>query len=162
MADPDQNHVDRAKGRFTGEQEKIDGYQDYRHVLDRDDVDAVVIDEHQKVTTGIDYGYLDFVNASVAQCVEEAAANLQQARVKYATTDSIGLSLGLDAEDDGFGVADGKVLDGDELLAPVRGIFVAQQVKQQARTLAEDRDIGWKEVDYDVLRGIDSPMLRLF
>jgi hypothetical protein len=74
-----------------------------------------------ELTTGIDYGYLDFVNASVAQCVEEAAANLQQARVKYATTDSIGLSLGLDAEDDGFGVADGKVLDGDDLLAPATG-----------------------------------------
>ncbi|HSF87513.1 MAG TPA: endonuclease NucS [Acidimicrobiia bacterium] len=53
-------------------------------------------------------------------------------------------------------------LNRDELLAPVRGIFVAQQVKPQARTLAEDRDIGWKEVDYDVLRGIDSPTLRLF
>ena len=54
------------------------------------------------------------------------------------------------------------LLNRDELLAPVRGIFVAQQVKPQARTLAEDRDIGWKEVDYDVLRGIDSPTLRLF
>jgi hypothetical protein len=71
-----------------------------------------------ELTTGIDYGYLDFVNASVTACVEEAAANLQQARVKFASTDSVGLSLGLDAEDDGFGVADGKVLDGDELLAP--------------------------------------------
>ncbi len=50
----------------------------------------------------------------------------------------------------------------DERLAPVRGIFVAQQVKAQARTLAEDRGIAWKEVDYDLLRGIDSPMLRLF
>jgi len=71
-----------------------------------------------ELTTGIDYGYLDFVNASVAACVEEAVTNLQQARVKYATTDSVGLSLGLDAEDDGFGVGDGKVLAGDELLAP--------------------------------------------
>jgi hypothetical protein len=74
-----------------------------------------------ELTTGIDYGYLDFVNASVAECVEQAAANLQQARVKFATTDSVGLSLGLDAEDDGFGVADGKVLAGDELLAPATG-----------------------------------------
>ena len=53
-------------------------------------------------------------------------------------------------------------LNRDELLAPVRGIFVAQQVKPQARTLAADRDIDWVEVDYDHLRGIDSPMLRLF
>jgi RecB family endonuclease NucS len=55
-----------------------------------------------------------------------------------------------------------EFLNRDELLAPVRGIFVAQQVKPQARTLAEDRDIGWCEVDYDVLRGVESPMLRLF
>jgi RecB family endonuclease NucS len=55
-----------------------------------------------------------------------------------------------------------EFLNRDELLAPVRGVFVAQQVKVQARTLAEDRAIGWKEVDYDLLRGIDSPMLRLF
>ncbi len=55
-----------------------------------------------------------------------------------------------------------EFLNRDERLAPVRGIFVAQQVKPQARTLAEDRGIGWHEVDYDVLRGIDSPMLRLF
>jgi RecB family endonuclease NucS len=55
-----------------------------------------------------------------------------------------------------------EFLNRDELLAPVRGIFVAQQVKPQARTLADDRGIGWVEVDYDVLRGIDSPMLRLF
>jgi len=71
-----------------------------------------------ELTTGIDFGYLDFVNAAVADCVDEAAANLELARIKYATTDSEGLSLGLDVEDDGLGVADGKVLDGDELLAP--------------------------------------------
>lgn len=55
-----------------------------------------------------------------------------------------------------------EFLGRDDRLAPVRGIFVAQQVKPQARTLAEDRGIGWKEVDYDLLRGIESPMLRLF
>ncbi len=55
-----------------------------------------------------------------------------------------------------------EFLGRDERLAPVRGVFVAQQVKPQARTLAEDRGLGWVEVDYDALRGIDSPMLRLF
>jgi RecB family endonuclease NucS len=39
---------------------------------------------------------------------------------------------------------------------------VAQQVKPQARVLAEDRGIAWREVDYDHLRGLDSPFLRLF
>jgi endonuclease len=53
-------------------------------------------------------------------------------------------------------------LNRDDRLAPVRGIFVAQVVKPQARVLAEDRGIGWVEVDYDRLRGIDSPHLRLF
>ncbi len=70
------------------------------------------------LTTGIDFAYLDFVNASVASCIDEAAANLEPARVKFATTDSVGLSLGLDVEDDGDGVSDGKVLVDDDLLAP--------------------------------------------
>ena len=70
------------------------------------------------ITTGIDFAYLDFVNASIADCVDAAAANMQRARVKFATTDSEGLSLGLDVEDDGLGVSDGKVLVDDDLLAP--------------------------------------------
>ncbi len=53
-------------------------------------------------------------------------------------------------------------LNRDPRLAPVRGVFVAQQVKPQARTLATDRGIGWVEVDYDYLRGVDSDVLRLF
>jgi hypothetical protein len=70
------------------------------------------------LTSGVDPAYLDFVNASVADCVDEAAANLQDARIKFATTDSVGLSLGIDVEDDGDGVADGKVLLDDDLIAP--------------------------------------------
>jgi hypothetical protein len=70
------------------------------------------------LTSGVDPAYLDFVNASVADCIDEAASHLQPARVKFATTNSNGLSLGTDAEDDGFGVGDGKVLVDDDLLAP--------------------------------------------
>jgi hypothetical protein len=70
------------------------------------------------VTSGADPGYLEFVNASVADCIEEAAAHLQPARLKFSTTVSTGLSLGLDVEDDGFGVSDGKVLAGDDAIAP--------------------------------------------
>jgi RecB family endonuclease NucS len=55
-----------------------------------------------------------------------------------------------------------EFLNRDERLAPVRGLFVAQVIKPQARTLAEDRGIGCVEVDYDELRGVDSPMLKLF
>ena len=50
----------------------------------------------------------------------------------------------------------------DPLLRPVRGVFVAQVIKPQARTLAGDRDIKCVEVDYDELRGIESDELRLF
>jgi hypothetical protein len=71
-----------------------------------------------ELSSGIDYAYLDFVNAAVADCIDEAAARLQPALVRYARTTSAGLSLGTDAEDDGFGVGDGKVLAGDADLAP--------------------------------------------
>jgi hypothetical protein len=47
-------------------------------------------------------------------------------------------------------------------LSPVRGLFVAQEIKLQAKTLAADRRIGWVEVDYDELRGIEHPQQRLF
>lgn len=47
-------------------------------------------------------------------------------------------------------------------LAPVRGMFVAQEIRPQAKTLAKDRDIGCLEVDYDELRGIERPQQRLF
>jgi len=55
-----------------------------------------------------------------------------------------------------------EFLNRDDRLAPVAGLFVAQQIKPQARTLADDRGIACLEVDYDELRGIDSPALRLF
>ncbi|MDX1650507.1 MAG: hypothetical protein R3263_11700, partial [Myxococcota bacterium] len=71
-----------------------------------------------ELQSGIDFGYLDFVNAAVADCIGEAAGSLQKARLRLATTSAEGLSLGLDAEDDGFGVADGTVLAGDAALAP--------------------------------------------
>ena len=50
----------------------------------------------------------------------------------------------------------------DPLLRPVRGIFVAQSIKPQAKVLATDRGIACVEVDYDELRGIESDILRLF
>ena len=50
----------------------------------------------------------------------------------------------------------------DSLLGAVQGIFAAQQIKPQARTLAEDRGIRCVVLDYDVLRGMDDPSSRLF
>ena len=54
------------------------------------------------------------------------------------------------------------LLNRDPLLAPVRGIFAAQEIKPQARVLATDRGIGCVTVDYDALRGMDDPSARLF
>jgi len=80
--------------------------------------DTIGIWGPDELTPGTDLGYLDFINQSVADCIDEAAANLQPARIKFATTDSIGLSLGIDIEDDGDGVADGKGLVDDDLISP--------------------------------------------
>jgi RecB family endonuclease NucS len=54
------------------------------------------------------------------------------------------------------------LLNRDPLLAPVRGVFAAQEIKPQARTLAEDRGITCLVLDYDTLRGMDDPSQRLF
>ena len=53
-------------------------------------------------------------------------------------------------------------LDRDPTLRPVRGIYVAQVIKPQAKVLAEARGIACVEVDYDELRGIESKVLKLF
>lgn len=50
----------------------------------------------------------------------------------------------------------------DPLLGSVRGVFAAQLIKPQARTLATDRGIGCLVVDYDALRGLDNAEDRLF
>lgn len=55
-----------------------------------------------------------------------------------------------------------EFLERDPRLRPVRGVFVAQQIKPQAKVLANERSIAWVEVDYDALRGIESDTLRLF
>jgi RecB family endonuclease NucS len=55
-----------------------------------------------------------------------------------------------------------ELMNRDPQLRPVRGIFAAQEIKPQARTLAEDRGIECVIVDYNALRGLDDPSLRLF
>jgi RecB family endonuclease NucS len=55
-----------------------------------------------------------------------------------------------------------ELLNRDPLLAPVTGVFAAQQIKPQARTLAEDRGIRCVVLDYDALRGRESEAFRLF
>ncbi|HEY4005302.1 MAG TPA: endonuclease NucS [Pseudonocardia sp.] len=55
-----------------------------------------------------------------------------------------------------------ELLGRDPLLSPVSGVFAAQQIKPQARTLAADRGIRCVTVDYDGLRGVAPAGLRLF
>ncbi|HUB43020.1 MAG TPA: endonuclease NucS [Streptosporangiaceae bacterium] len=55
-----------------------------------------------------------------------------------------------------------ELLNRDPLLAPVQGIFAAQEIKPQARVLAEDRGIRCVTLDYESMRGTDDGALRLF
>lgn len=55
-----------------------------------------------------------------------------------------------------------EYLGRDSTLTPVRGIFAAQEIKPQARVLAQDRGIECLILDYDAMRGIDNPDERLF
>ena len=50
----------------------------------------------------------------------------------------------------------------DPALAGCRGVLAAQQIKPQARVLAESRGIVWVEVDLEELRGTREPALTLF
>jgi RecB family endonuclease NucS len=55
-----------------------------------------------------------------------------------------------------------ELLGRDPLLAPVAGVLAAQEVKPQARVLAEDRGIRCVVLDYDALRNIERDELTLF
>ena len=55
-----------------------------------------------------------------------------------------------------------ELLNRDPLLAPVVGIFAAQEIRPQARVLAEDRGIRCVTLDYETMRGTDDSSLRLF
>jgi len=55
-----------------------------------------------------------------------------------------------------------EVMRRDSLLGQVEGVFVAQQIKPQAKVVAASRGIDCVVVDYDELRGIDHSDERLF
>jgi len=55
-----------------------------------------------------------------------------------------------------------ELMNRDPHLAPVAGIFAAQEIKPQARTLATDRGIRCVTLDYEALKGIDDVGSRLF
>jgi RecB family endonuclease NucS len=53
-------------------------------------------------------------------------------------------------------------LDRDPGLAPTAGMFVAQQIKPQAKVYAESKGVTWIEIDLERLRGDLEPDLTLF
>jgi endonuclease len=55
-----------------------------------------------------------------------------------------------------------ELIGRDPLLAPVTGIFAAQEIKPQARVLAEDRGIRCVVLDYNAMRGVVRDELTLF
>ncbi|KGM13767.1 endonuclease NucS [Cellulomonas bogoriensis] len=55
-----------------------------------------------------------------------------------------------------------ELLNRDPHLSPVRGVYAAQEIKPQARVLAEDRGISCVVLDYDAMRGVDDVESRLF
>ncbi len=55
-----------------------------------------------------------------------------------------------------------ELMNRDPHLAPVAGVFAAQEIKPQARTLAADRGIRCVTLDYEALQGIDDVGSRLF
>ena len=55
-----------------------------------------------------------------------------------------------------------ELLGRDPHLAPVTGVFAAQEIKPQARVLAADRGIRCVTLDYDGMKGMESGAPRLF
>jgi RecB family endonuclease NucS len=53
-------------------------------------------------------------------------------------------------------------LDRDPQFAPTRGLFVAQQIKPQAKVYAESKGVAYIQIDLDRLRGAIDPDLTLF
>lgn len=55
-----------------------------------------------------------------------------------------------------------ELMNRDPHLTPVTGVFAAQEIKPQARTLAHGRGIRCLLLDYDAMRGMDDSDHRLF
>lgn len=49
-----------------------------------------------------------------------------------------------------------ELMNRDPVLAPVQGVFAAQEIKPQARTLATDRGIRCVTLDYNAMRGLED------
>jgi RecB family endonuclease NucS len=49
-----------------------------------------------------------------------------------------------------------ELLNRDPALSPVRGVFAAQEIRPQAKVLAEDRGIRCVTLNYDAMRGVET------
>lgn len=138
--------------------------------------------EHEHATDlGVDPGLKDGVEADLQRLLAEQIHTLGEGyslvRREYPTAigpvdimakDAHGVSVAVELKR--VGDIDGveqltrylELLNRDPLLAPVRGVFAAQTIKPQARTLAEDRGIRCVSLDYDAMRGVDDSADRLF
>ena len=133
--------------------------------------------EHEHATDlGVDPGLIkDGVEADLQRLLAEQIHTLGEGyslvRREYPTAIGpvdIGVSVAVELKR--VGDIDGveqltrylELLNRDPLLAPVRGVFAAQTIKPQARTLAEDRGIRCVSLDYDAMRGVDDSADRLF
>ena len=145
-----------------------------RVVVDDDAADPAVLGEGPCLR-------LDLLGREDARHRRQQRVTVEQVQVAGQLLDTVDLTASLDLDRDGTGgiVAvevkrrgeiDGveqltrylDLLNRDPLLAPVAGVFAAQEIKPQARTLAEDRGIRCVVVDYDALRGFDRSDERLF
>ena len=170
------------------EQEQVDaGVAEIWKVAHAKTADLLVISIHEVLhdsshSLGVDPGLQkDGVEAHLqkllAEQIEVLGPGFRLVRREYMT--AIGPVDILATDENGAGVAvevkrrgdiDGveqltrylELMNRDPLLAPVRGVFAAQEIKPQARTLAEDRGIRCVVLDYDELRGLDDPHSRLF
>lgn len=148
--------------------------------------DLLVVSIYRVITElsedlGIDPGLIkDGVEAQLQKLVSEAleviSPNLTLVRREYPT--AIGPVDILASEPGGYvaieikrrGEIDGveqltrylDLLSRDPHLRPVRGVFAAQEITPQAKTLATDRGIECVVLDYDALRGVDESPNRLF
>lgn len=168
------------------EQKKV-GVQEIWKVLHQKTSDLLLINIHSILEDlshdlGVDPGLIkDGVESDLQRLLAEQIETLGEGfnliRREYMTaigpvdilaTDEVGHTVAIEIKRRGD--LDGveqltrylELLNRDPRLSPVRGIFAAQEIKPQAKTLANDRGIDCVSLDYDALRGLDDSRHRLF
>ena len=122
-------------------------------------------------------GVEDHLQHYLAQQIERSGAGARLVRREYPTAIGPVDIMAIDANGEHVAIeikrhggVDGveqltrycTLLNRDPLLAPVRGIFAAQSISPQAKTLAEDRGFTCLILDYDDMKNVQDDHLRLF